>query len=668
VPVVPVAQNRVGIASVSDAKLQPADLSGTGLQGIGAAFGQVASAGAQFAEQAYKRQQDEQIAAAGKATADLRLQATQAVIDLRNNAGPGGEGHAKSADEWFAENSAPILDNITDKKVRREVEGQLASMHTSFVSGEMEWEDGQRRQKLATDENQATSTGASRIAIAPDLKSAQGVYQEERDAAHARIDKYNIDDDAKAKMRTGVDQHLTQAALDVGIRTDWKATKELLDKGAFNALPEERIKQGYQEAETEQRRADAALKAQQALANKAANEYIATVKARQSAGIVVPPADIDQAAKLAGETGNTSTQVELAAMRITNGVNRESQAWTPSQYDAEISRLRAKGEKATPDEQVRLKAIEDIAPSRKSEFANNAGNWAALSGHPAPPINWSDPSTIAARQSWQTTVSQAAGQPVAFLQPAEVSQLHAVYASSPAGRLQAINTIGAIGGHTAEAAMRQVAPDDALAARVVLLNQPARQSTLAGMEVRKADKTIIDGTAPGTPGADALEKYKRDVEPALALLRPEDASATFEIARNMYANWAHQNGVHDFNEAAFGTFLHTALGAKKDANGVFHGGVGYWNDAPVWLPSRQSQQQFETVMSRILWKPDDPRAPVFANGQPMTPADIRKLTPVQRPDGRYEFHGPNGVAATNRNHGFWTIDLDKFGKGMGIAP
>lgn len=423
--------------------------------------------------------------------------------------------------------------------------------------------------------------------------------------------------------------------------------------------------------DVEQRRADAVAKAQQALKDKAARESLATVTAQVEAGIHLPDETIAAAQNLANSMGDTSGGVKFGALRISNGVNRETQPWAPGQYDVEISRLRAKGDKATPDEQVRLKALETIAPSRKAEFKADPWGWAALSGHTTPPVNFTDPASITARVQAQSALSATTGQPAPFFNKSEADQLQAQAADSPKAKFAVINEIGniaAVDPHRAQSAARQVFPDDPLAVRLVALNPATRAAAISGAEARKADKTLIDGTGNDAPGTAALEKYQRDVEPALALLRPEDAHATYEIAANMYANWAHQHGVKAFNEDAFGTFLHTALGAKKDAQGVFHGGVGYWNDAPVWLPSRQSQQQFETVMSRMLWKPDDPHAPVFANGQPMTPADIRKLTPIQRQDGQYEFHGSNGVAATNRQGQFWTVDLDKFGKGMGIAP
>ena len=48
-PTVPTEQNRVGIADVTDAKLQPGDYSGTGLQALGAGMQQLGATGTKIA-------------------------------------------------------------------------------------------------------------------------------------------------------------------------------------------------------------------------------------------------------------------------------------------------------------------------------------------------------------------------------------------------------------------------------------------------------------------------------------------------------------------------------------------------------------------------------------------------------------------------------------------
>lgn len=418
--------------------------------------------------------------------------------------------------------------------------------------------------------------------------------------------------------------------------------------------------------QTEERRQQALAASKAALAKAAAEKSIAETNAKLSAGVDVPDAELAQQQALAQSIGDPAKVVDLQAARVKSSVNRETQGWTPSQFAANIATLRAKGEKRSDMEDMRLKQLETISDTRTAEFNKDPYAWGALNGFAARPLNFSDPGSIAARQHLQTTLEGPAGQPIPFLKPDEVDHYRAIAEASPKGRFSVVNTMAAIPDpHTAQQAIRQILPGDALAARLVVLNPSVRAGVVSGAEVRKADKTIIDGKGPNDPGTAAFTKYQHDVEPALALLRPEDAEATYQIAGNLYANWAHQNGVHDFSPDQFGSYLHMALGARRDATGVFHGGVGYWNDKPVLLPSSQSQRQFETTLSRMNFSEE--HAPHYANGTVMPKAAILKLTPVQRPDGFYEFHGDNGQIATGSDGSVWRLDIDKLGKALGIA-
>ncbi|MDB5707860.1 MAG: hypothetical protein JWN66_4976 [Sphingomonas bacterium] len=668
---VPVEQNRVGIAQVTDAKLQPGQGAGAGLQAIGAGaqavgqgMDQLAVANFQEAKRRQAEQRNEDLAAAGKATADLRLEATRSVIDLRNQAAPGGEGHADAAGKWFDEHSQGVLDSIADPKVKRQIAEQLASMHASFVGGEMEWADAKRREKIGSDDNDAVAASAARIETAPDLASAQAVRIEERDASLRRIDSYDLPDDAKAKMRKGVEKNLAKSTLDLGIRTDWKATRELLDKGAFNVLPPEQIDSGYQAVAIEERRAAAVAANQTAIATKAAREAIATVSARQSTGEVVPDAELQNAATMAAAIGDTSTAVTLKAMQRTNGINRETQGWSPEQYDSEIGRLRALGEKRSPEEDIRLDRIQNIAGQRKAEFKENPGQWAALNGHPPPALDYSQPATWEARKAWQQTISAAIGKPVPFLQPAETSRLQAMYADGAGGRLKVINGLAAIGGRTAQQAMRQVAPSDAFAARIVLLPSGDRAQALHGIDARKANTALVDGGASaGDTKATTHDAFIARLGSAGSLLDQGEVAASLEIARNIYADQATKNGINSFNEDLWNTSIHRALGGTRDQNGQWLGGVGSWNGTPVLLPSRLTQHDFETHLSRITWSDKWAGAPVFADGTTvMTPAQVRQFTPIVRADGTYEFHGPNNTILQRKDHSVFTLDIEHRGK------
>lgn len=636
-------------------------------QDFGAAVGQgIAELGGalerrHFDAKQIERQQnaDAQAADFNARFAKAREDADKASIDARTNAAPGGAGHAEQMAKWWADRKAALTDGITEDSLRRSASSQIDEFGSRFETAEYQFEAGARVGKIATDTQTATEIAANRAYRQQDPKA----FAEEFSLGRQSIDNMTgVPADVRQKLVKDYEEKVAVGFLNGVTDRNPKAVGPLLESGAFDDLvsPQqmERLRNG---AQVELRRADAVAAHQLALQKAATNEQIATVKAQQSAGIVVPDAQLAQLADAAKANGDTSNAVELSALRIHNGVNRETQGWTAQQYDGEMARLRSLGAKASADDQVRLKALEAIAPQRKAQFERDPGQWAALNGSPPPALDFNDPATWAARRQWAATVGKTIGRSVPLLQPAEVDQQRAIFAEGDKGRLQVIDTIAPLGGRDAVRAIKQIAPTDSVAAQMVTLDRSYRLSAARGGEARKADRSLIDDMKPDAAGALAREKFNRDAAPALSRMDPNQAAAVKEIAGNMYADWARAHGVHTFNAGQYGTFVQAAVGGKVDARGVFHGGIGYWNDVPVVLPTDQSQEQFGRVLTGIRWGADA-RKPVYASGAVMPPEKVRQLTPVQRSDGLYEFHSPRGDPIPNDKGGIFTLDLAYLGR------
>ncbi|MDR6847184.1 hypothetical protein [Sphingomonas sp. BE137] len=634
--------------------------------GVGQGIEQLGGALHRGAIDAYKieRQQraDAQAADFNVRFAQAREDADKASIDARTNAAPGGAGHADQMAQWWADRKATLTDGITEDSLRRSASAQINEFGSRFETAEYQFEAGARVGKIATDTQSATEIAANRAYRQQDPKA----FGEEFSLGRQSLENMTgVPAEVRQKLIKDYEEKVSVGFLNGVKDRNPSAVKLLLDSGGFDDLvsPQqmERLRDG---AQVEIRRNEALAQHQIALQKAATNEAIATAKAQQAAGIVVPDATLDQLAQAARANGDTSNATELSALQIHNGVNRETQGWTAQQYDSELARLRALGPKASPDDQVRLHALETIAPGRKQQFERDPGQWAAINGAPPPPLNFADPATWAARRQWAATVSKAAGQPVPLLQPAEVNQLKANFASGDKGRLEVIDTIAPLGGRDALQAMRQIAPDDAVAQRLVGLPMINRASAASGAAARKADRSLIDDMKPDGSGKLALEKYNTDVAPALARFAPQDANAAREIAGNLYADWARAHGVHTFNPSQYGTFLQVAVGGAIDGQGVFHGGIGYWNNVPVKLPAEQSQAQFEKVLSSVKWS-DDPKVPhpVYSDGKTtITPQVLRSYVPVARSDGFYEFHGPGGIIVASNTGGIFKLDLGYLGR------
>ncbi|WP_061780749.1 hypothetical protein [Sphingomonas sanguinis] len=603
-------------------------------------------------------QRNEDSAAAGKSFAEYRLAASGAIKDMRTAAQPGGAGHADAVKSYLTEHGQTLLDGITDPHVRRQLDEQMASFNAGLIDGEDTWQRGQRVAKLGADEKVAAQTGYSRITTAASLPEAQQVIGEEREAAHARIKSYtDINADQQAALLREYDQGLARTTLAMVVRTDPAVAEGMLKQGGFSDLPPEEVEQGFRAAGVEQRRLQAIAEHKVALEKAAAREQLATFDARVSSGEDIGDADFTKAEQLARGIGDDSGVVRIHTARIKSGVNRETQGWTPQQYQTEIQRLRAKGQKRSADEDIYLNQLETIAPNRTTEFRKDPGTWAALNGNPPPPLVPGNTASLARRREWQSSVSRTTGLPTPFLQPQEVESYRALLAESPKARVDVANQLASFGGMTAVQAARQVAPDDDMLARLVVLQPGDRAAASNGAEARKAHPQMIDGKA----GKTAQDLFLKRVGPATALMGQDDVAAAFDIARNLYADYAVKRGIQEFEPQIWNAFVHRSLGGTRDAQGRFFGGLGSWGGTNVLLPPKLNQSQFEAVMTRMNWKSDQANAPAWRNGTAMTPADVRKFTPVQRPDGRYEFHGPGGAVLRTKQGSVWSLDIGALG-------
>lgn len=620
--------------------------------GVGAAVAQLGGTLQQGALRDYKidRQQlaDSEAADFNARFAAARLEADKASIDARNNAGPGGAGHAEAMAKFWQSQSEGLLGGITDDRVRQQAAGQLTEFGTRLAASEYQFQEGQRIGKLVTDTQSASDLAANRASMMHDQSSFAEELVLSRPSRHLQ----GVPADVMAKLDAYHDETVTVGFLNGIIRTNPKAVAPMIDSGEFDAILSpaqiERLRDG---ADVEVRRQQAQVAAQAALDKSQVREQVATVNARLAAGVEVPDNELAAASAAATSIGDESGAFKLGVARVQAGINKATLPFQPRQYEAEINRLEALGEKRTDTQDVQLAQLKAIAPARIREYNNNPGGWAAANGNPPPQLNLADPGSVRARISWARGVHDTTGRIVQPLTAAEAADYAGRAAASPAARVGVADQLAQFGGQAAVAAARQVAPDDPVLARLVLLQPMDRRAAVNGAEARKANPALIDGKA----GADAREAFLARVGPATAMMGQGDVNAAFDVARNLYADAAAKQGIQTFDEDRFNSFIHRALGGTKDGQGNYRGGIGAWQGNSVLLPPTMSQGQFETVLSRLNFSADN--APVFRNGTPMTPAQVRGYVPVQRPDGRFEFHGPGGVVLARKDGTAWSLDI-----------
>lgn len=657
-PRVPIEQNRVGIAQVTDAKLRPADGFGSVAQGLGQGMASLGGAVAEYADTQDRLRRAQAELDYKDADNKLAAAADQALYDpntgFTNQRGEGAVRGREAALAGLSTVAQKIGATLQDPHARRLFDQAAAQRLPSYqtvidrhvIAEHQQWQDDTSEARINLNRSDAVNNFQDPERADQAIGTMAGEVRSvgtRKGWSSETIDSHVLDQ--VSATRRAIAGLLTDASADAGEAYLKKYAPEIKGTDTDAVTDAIRVKRAQDRVLAEH---------QAALVKADTRERLSLLQERIAAGEDVPDAELKAGEQLAGSISDLSGAYKIGVQRIASGVNRETKSWTPTQFDGEINRLRGLGEKRTADQDIRLTQIEKIAPSRTTEFNNNPGRWAALNGMPPPALSLSDPASISARMTWMASVSRATGRPTPPLTQNEVADFSARAAQSPAARVAVIDQIALFGGKVAVAAARQIAPQDAMMARMVLLRKGDRAAVANGMEARKAYPDLVDKEA----GKEALTTYQERLGGATALLGQGDVAAAFEVARNLYADAAVKTGNRAFDASRFNAYIHRALGGTREASGEWHGGIGAWSGTPLVLPPSMSQTQFDTVMTRMTWPESDRNAPVYRNGTPMRPADIRKLTPVVRPDGTYEFHGADGHVATGRNGGVWRMDIE----------
>lgn len=592
------------------------------------------------------------------ATSFEKMQADYSVLwdAAQKGAGSADAPDTKALAKWRDEQARTMLSGISNPRLR-----------THFTGAVDQWKaqaDAQGRILDAAIETQRTVTQAGEAGqLRANAVSRNAPAQDYVDAMTRANDMWSnmpgISDAVRVKGLDGERQDITISWLR---GMPGEAALAQLASGDFDSiLTPGQMEQVRSGAEVDVRRTIAQVAHQDALAKAGLRDEVETVTAQISAGVDISD---DQLAGLQSRleaSGDQGGATKMGITRLEARVRRQADVWRPEEFDNRINHLA--GQKTrTPEEDVELTTLRKMRPGAVATFNSNPGEWAAKNRMPPPALDLADAASIEARKAWSRTVARSAGRPVPLLTAAEADDLRVRTAESARGRLAVANEIAGFGDYrSVTSAARQVAPGDAMLARLATLPRETRAAAVAGAEVRKTQKDLVDGLA----GQEALDAYRSRLGTSAQLMNPSDFNAAYETARNLYADWAARTGVQDFREEQFATFIHQSLGGVKGPRGEKLGGVGRVNGAPVLLPPGMTQDRFDRTWARFNFRPG-PNTPVWQDGKAMTVAEVKRYQPVQRPDGFYEFHGPNNQVLTRKDGAIWRIDMNVLARDMGI--
>jgi hypothetical protein len=341
---------------------------------------------------------------------------------------------------------------------------------------------------------------------------------------------------------------------------------------------------------------------------------------------------------------------------------------TPLALQNDVNSLNAKitrmGTKADPNDIIDRDALQSLYNTSNEELKSNGLAWAAQHLGAAPePLNIMDPNSVRHRVSLVQSVSNATGQQVAPLQPAEVNPFAQQWrAGDAAAKMNLVMRFSQFG-PLAAAAAQQIAPNDNGLVHLIGLASHSNRGVaisrvnqaIAGYEAMKTEGKLV--------GKTATESDFNEWTGSALQFMPGAKDGVFTVAKALLAQDASQHGWNDQNmpdDKAWYRAVNSALGAYSRGS-VQYGGIAGFNGAQTVLPENMSLDDFEGRVSRAndtTFAKAGNGVPVVGNGQPLNSGDLKRMHFVPIDDGVYRLENGGAFVHTKDGHPY-EIDIRK---------
>ncbi|WP_287459189.1 hypothetical protein [Sphingomonas sp.] len=630
---------------------------GAGIEAIGNSLHR-----ADMTNMSIERQQraDSEAASFNARFAQLREAADKASVDARNNAAPGGVGHADQMRQWLDENSKSLLDGITDRRVQRSAQAQIAEFGSRFNSSEYQWQEGRRVGKIVTDQGNVIDAAANRAERLVDPKA----FGEELSFYHQGVMSLEgTPADVKAKLIHEGEQAITGGFANGMLRRDPEALKRVLDSGEFDSmLSKEQMQHLRSGIDVEIRRRDAATKAQSALQLHLEKEALQTDRAKLETGAGTPQ-DWETLAQRYDAIGDNSSAVTAraqgAGMAAAIGHRGDSLPQLDQQI-ASLTAIRNNGTGLTPHEASTLTGLTALRGQLAGMLGQPGGAMLALqfaTGKPVAPINPADPSSMRMRTAYAKAAAAQYGRPTADpLLPTELPTFRDLMTGGPSQKMEALQLIQGFGDpQVIRAAAAQIAGPGNAPFRIASQLAPSiAREVLQGEETLKSAPQVWNE-------ARASADFNKWYGPMLRWIPGSYRDDVFKAAKAFYGQRAVNGGEQAYNPGRFAEAIETVLGRMPEPNGAT-GGIARTKSGIVLVPQGVKPDDLLTRFRRASAE-DYARAsgggvPIWSDKTPLTRTELVNLLPTAIGNGRYGFRGPNGQLVHDKRGGDYVVDFN----------
>jgi hypothetical protein len=643
--------------------------------GVGAALEQ-AGADLQQVEHWRDRQKEEEAQEVDGAEAAKRFSAAGAELDdfltdLKAK-GPPPEGYQAAVQAQLDRIRSGATDGLTNKHVLRRLDVQLSELGARAGSKAFDLESGNRVAGILTNAVKQRDLAYGRVRSG---NGDAGVFAEERQNLDISAHALNLPEEQLGPyLRDGND--LLADALLQGMEP--QVRRDVLASGMYNEyLKPATLDRLINGTEADVRREEAAARAEAAHDAAVAKSEIGDAEQalQQERGTFQEWSAIADRWEAAGDTGR-------AAVARSRGfeiqATEQHRGDSPAERQARIEMLAAKSTRSAQEESE-LKGLKS-----QQDYVNGLsaiGRYEYATGKVAPPLDWSDPKSIARRVHTMQAAKGAYGGEPEFLKPGEEAPLKEVMATGTnPEKVAAMQSVAALPGPVALQVIDKVAGSDknlrAAATLATFGDGGARMSlALQGPAALLATPTLLtrEKDADGHFVGNSPEEHWASLAPALAGMPAAYVADLRQNTINIYAALAGKTGAKTFQPRLMGDAFLLAVGGERKG-GVQRGGLGRWQGRTVLLPTGMSQAEFDSRLSRagrFQWHEAAVGAQPKHEGRDfVTTGDLRRLVPVMAGDGLYRLRDGNTFVMAE-DGGIYTFDVRKlhpFAPRIGTAP
>ncbi|WP_288989887.1 hypothetical protein [uncultured Sphingopyxis sp.] len=532
-----------------------------------------------------------------------------------------------------------LLSGLSFDDLKGRARASVSSWGVQFRTGEADWQTV-RSAEIATENfRDQRDAGANRVRRMDNA----GDYAAELKIQREALDGMRISDEIRGKLWQETEQTFAVSFLQGRMDEDPVGAMALIESGAFDeVLTPAQVEALKNASAVEVRRAEAAAEREVAAAEREVREELEILTTREADGIDVAA----EAAALRPRLEALGMEKELerlAGIEADATFARAYEGAPPAQLEQRLAAIEAK-RKPSDAEQREAKWIRDKLPGITTRFTDDpVGFYAREGGESAPPpLDMSDPATVAARSRWARKHGVAE-----VLTRTEAASWAKTYGEGRQGEEAVMGLLASLPADQAMRAARMVDPSDDTLAVVVTLPDLYRNQARRGREALKADRKLLsDPMREDIELNEAVTSYSRQFDRALQAVPPDQRKAIHDTARQLAAGMVDKHG-GTLTAELWRLSLNQAMGAR--GTGVNQrGGFGLWQGSWFLLPDGVTAREFGVAMRAKVAQ----GGPVNPDG---SPANIGRAVPVAVGGGLYEFRTGGGRVLRDKAGQPWRV-------------